>query len=366
MSQIEIEGLTKSYGVPRGGAAVIDLSLLIGSGEFVTLLGPSGCGKTTTLRLIAGLLKPDDGRISVAGRVLSSAQRVVPPELRDMGMVFQNYAVWPHKTVFDNVAFGLKIRRTPAARAREQVARVLALVNLAGFENRYSSELSGGQQQRVALARSLVVEPKILLLDEPLSNLDAKLRERMRLELKQLQRRTGITFIYVTHDQVEALALSDRIAVMNAGRLQQYGTPREVYRSPANRVVADFMGAVNLVPARIGTNTGGDFVAEAGPLKLSLGPCSGIQPGDDVDLAIRPESIRLAADNAGISGARARIEEISYLGNLTEYIVSIGPIRLRVQSGPDAPFVPGDEATLSIEGDQCNVFTRDKTHDEAK
>ena len=361
MSQIEIEGLAKNYPAPGGkNAGVIDLSLVIGSGEFVTLLGPSGCGKTTTLRLIAGLLKPDSGRISVAGRVLSSAQGVVPPELRDMGMVFQNYAVWPHKTVFDNVAFGLKIRRVPAARMREQVARALALVNLGGLESRYPNELSGGQQQRVALARSLVVEPKILLLDEPLSNLDAKLRERMRLELKQLQRRTSITFIYVTHDQSEALALSDRIAVMHEGRLQQYGPPREVYRSPANRVVADFMGTVNLLQARVGVASAGGLVAEAGPLKLALDKPSGIQAGDEVELAIRPESIRLGANGDGAAGVRARIEEVTYLGNFTEYIVTIGPIRLRVQSGPDAPFAAGDEALLSIEADQYNVFALDK------
>ena len=361
MSRIEIEGLTKNYPAPGGkNAGVIDFSLSIASGEFVTLLGPSGCGKTTTLRLIAGLLKPDSGRISVAGRVLSSTQNVVPPELRDMGMVFQNYAVWPHKTVFENVAFGLKIRRVPAARTRAQVAHVLALVNLGDLEDRYPSELSGGQQQRVALARSLVVEPKILLLDEPLSNLDAKLRERMRVEIKQLQRRTGITFIYVTHDQSEALALSDRIAVMHEGRLQQYGPPREVYRSPANRVVADFMGAVNLVPARVCAASNGGFAAEFGPLKLALRRHAGIQPGDQVELAIRPESIRLTKNGGGIAGVRARIEEMTYLGNSTEYIVTVGPLRLRVQSGPEAPFVAGDEALLSVEPEQYNVFAPDK------
>ena len=360
MSPIDIEGLTKNYAAPDGkSAGVIDFSLSIASGEFVTLLGPSGCGKTTTLRLMAGLLTPDRGRISVAGRVLSSPENVVPPERRDMGMVFQNYAVWPHKTVFENVAFGLKIRRVPAARAREQVARVLGLVNLGGLENRYPSELSGGQQQRVALARSLVVEPKILLLDEPLSNLDAKLRERMRAEIKQLQRRTGITFIYVTHDQSEALALSDRIAVMHEGRLQQYGPPREVYRSPANRVVADFMGTVNLVPAQIRANADGSFVADIGPLELALGRYSGIALGDHVELAIRPESIRLAK-NGGAAGIRARIEEMSYLGNFTEYVVTVGALRLRVQSGPEAPFVAGDEALLSVDADQYNVFARDK------
>ena len=181
------------------------MSLAIASGEFVTLLGPSGCGKTTTLRLIAGYLVPDAGEIEVAGRVLSSPKAVVPPEDRGMGMVFQNYAVWPHKTVFENVAFGLKLRNVAKSEVRDRVGRILELVNLAGLDSRYPSELSGGQQQRVALARSLVVEPGILLLDEPLSNLDAKLRERMRVELKTLQRRTGITFIYVTHDQSEAL-----------------------------------------------------------------------------------------------------------------------------------------------------------------
>src|SRR5262249_22478522 len=197
-----------------------------------TLLGPSGCGKTTTLRLIAGYLTPDAGSIRVGDRLVSTPGKVVPPEERGMGMVFQNYAVWPHKTVFENVAFGLRVRRIGAEDARQRVAKVLDLVNLTGFESRYPNDLSGGQQQRVALARSLVVEPEILLLDEPLSNLDAKLRERMRWELKALQRRTGITFVYVTHDQGEAMALSDRIAVLRGGALLQEGPPREVSARP--------------------------------------------------------------------------------------------------------------------------------------
>ena len=199
--------------------AVRALSLHVEDHEFVTLLGPSGCGKTTLLRLIAGFMAPDEGAIRVGAATLSTPAGVVPPERRGMGMVFQNYAVWPHKSVYDNVAFGLHVRRVAArGDSRARVARVLELVNLAGLDARYPSELSGGQQQRVALARSLVVEPAILLLDEPLSNLDAKLRERMRWELKEVQRRTGITFVYVTHDQSEALALSDRIAVMHEGR----------------------------------------------------------------------------------------------------------------------------------------------------
>ncbi len=358
MSSITIENLTKRYSGAEGdNAAVLDLNLAVGAGEFLTLLGPSGCGKTTTLRLIAGYLTPDAGTISVAGRLLSSPEMVVPPEARGMGMVFQNYAVWPHKTVFENVVFGLKIRRLAGAAAREKVALVLDLVNLAGLEKRYPSELSGGQQQRVALARSLVVEPALLLLDEPLSNLDAKLREHMRSELKQLQRRTGITFVYVTHDQAEALALSDRIAVMYQGRLQQFGTPREVYRQPANRVVADFMGLVNFVPGYILRGPGGGFVVAAGPLQLPIDLPPGLGAGDRVDLAIRPETIELAMPGKpGAKGVRARIEEHNYLGNFTEYVVAVGDLRLRVQANADAEFVPGSEALLSIDAGRCKVF----------
>jgi ABC-type sugar transport system ATPase subunit len=241
MTGIRIEHLSKSYtGGDAAQGALSDLRLDIPDNEFVTLLGPSGCGKTTTLRLIAGYLVPDTGSIRVRDRLLSAPEGVVPPEARNMGMVFQNYAVWPHKTVFENVVFGLRVRKVGAREAREKVERILDLVHLSGLEGRFPNELSGGQQQRVALARSLVVEPDILLLDEPLSNLDAKLRERMRLELKALQRRTHITFIYVTHDQAEALALSDRIAVLHKGRLQQYGTPREVYaHGPGEPVAGD-------------------------------------------------------------------------------------------------------------------------------
>src|SRR5882672_5100305 len=252
MAGITIRGLSKSFGAREGDvAAVNDVDLEIKDNSFVTLLGPSGCGKTTTLRLIAGYIIPDHGSIEIDGRVMSSPGSVVPPEGRGMGMVFQNYAIWPHKTVFENVVFGLKLRKVPTAEAKKQVSEALALVNLAGLEARYPNELSGGQQQRVALARSLVVEPDILLLDEPLSNLDAKLRERMRTELKELQRRTGITFVYVTHDQAEALALSDQIAVIHSGRLQQFGSPDEVYTRPRNRVVADFMGHVNFLAGKM-------------------------------------------------------------------------------------------------------------------
>src|SRR5712671_5557754 len=295
MAGISIRGLSKSFGEKSEVAAVSDIDIEIKDNSFVTLLGPSGCGKTTTLRLIAGYIVPDTGTIEINGRVLSSPLGVVSPEARGMGMVFQNYAIWPHKTVFENVVFGLKIRKVPAAEAKKKVTEALALVNLSGLEARYPGELSGGQQQRVALARSLVVEPDILLLDEPLSNLDAKLRERMRTELKQLQRRTGITFVYVTHDQAEALALSDQVAVISGGRLQQYGTPFDVYAHPANRMVADFMGLVNLVPGRIRDMKNGVANVELTPdLAVGIARFDGLAVGERVDVAIRPENIRLA------------------------------------------------------------------------
>jgi iron(III) transport system ATP-binding protein len=353
MAGIRIDKLSKRYGAQGQLAAVADLDLDIKDNQFVTLLGPSGCGKTTTLRLIAGYLIPDSGAIHVGERLVSAPDKVVPPEERGMGMVFQNYAVWPHKTVFENVAFGLRVRRVATEEAKRRVAQVLDLVNLTGFETRYPNELSGGQQQRVALARSLVVEPEILLLDEPLSNLDAKLRERMRWELKALQRRTGITFVYVTHDQSEALALSDQIAVMHHGRLQQFGTPREVYARPANRIVADFMGLVNLLPAKV---VAADTVA-AGPFALRLSLPRDVRSGDSVDIAIRPENIRLSAGGDGIP---ARVEEQSYLGNLSEYHVALADgTRLRVQTTALAEFAVGSTVSLSVDATQCNVFRAD-------
>jgi iron(III) transport system ATP-binding protein len=360
MAGIAIRGLSKSFGArDTSFAAVADLDLDIADNSFVTLLGPSGCGKTTTLRLIAGYIVPDQGTIEIDGRVLSSPGAVIPPEARGMGMVFQNYAVWPHKTVFENVVFGLKLRRTPAATAKKRVEETLALVNLAGLEGRYPNELSGGQQQRVALARSLVVEPSILLLDEPLSNLDAKLRERMRTELKELQRRTGITFVYVTHDQAEALALSDSIAVINGGRLQQYGTPFAVYAHPANRMVADFMGLVNLVPGKVREIANGGGQVLVGELTLDVATLDELKPGDAVDVAIRPENIRLRAAN-GAAGERAKITNHVFLGNISEYYATLpGGQVLRVQTHPLQHFAVGDEVAIEIDAKQCSVFRRE-------
>ncbi len=361
MAGITIRGLSKRFGAGEADvAAVADVDLDIKDNSFVTLLGPSGCGKTTTLRLIAGYIVPDRGTIEVDGRLLSSPQGIVPPEARGMGMVFQNYAIWPHKTVFQNVVFGLKLRKVPAAEAKRRVEAALALVNLSGLEARYPNELSGGQQQRVALARSLVVEPSILLLDEPLSNLDAKLRERMRVELKELQRRTGITFVYVTHDQAEALALSDQVAVMSAGRLQQFGTPFTVYAHPANRLVADFMGLVNLVPGRVSeVANGGGKIELAGDLALDVAKLNGFARGDAIDIAIRPENIRLTSPAGAAGGKVAKITSHVFLGNISEYYAMLpsGQV-LRVQTHPLQRFAVGDRVAVEIDAAQCSVFRR--------
>ncbi|GGH19558.1 ABC transporter ATP-binding protein [Alsobacter metallidurans] len=359
MAGITIRNLTKSYTGDAAAAALTDLSLDIADNQFVTLLGPSGCGKTTTLRAIAGYITPDRGTIHVDGRLVSSPGSVVPPDSRGMGMVFQNYAVWPHKTVFENVVFGLKIRKMSTADARDRVARALDLVNMTGLEGRYPNELSGGQQQRVALARSLVVEPEILLLDEPLSNLDAKLRERMRVELKQLQRRTGITFIYVTHDQAEALALSDQIAVMHGGKLQQFGTPFEVYAKPSNRVVADFMGLVNIVPAQLDAVAGGRGHIAGPHLALELPVPDWAKAGDDIELAIRPENIEINTRGADSAAAVATVTERTFLGNINEYYATLNSGQvLRVQTHPLQQFAVGDTVAVTIDASQCSIFMR--------
>jgi iron(III) transport system ATP-binding protein len=361
MAGIQIERVSKRFGAVT---AVRDLSLAVADHEFVTLLGPSGCGKTTLLRLIAGFLTPDAGMIRAGSTTLSTPAGIVPPEHRGMGMVFQSYAVWPHRTVYQNVAFGLEVRRVPRAEARTRVTRVLELVNLAGLEQRYPAELSGGQQQRVALARSLVVEPGILLLDEPLSNLDAKLRERMRWELKALQRRTGITFVYVTHDQSEAMALADRIAVMHQGELVQLGSPREVYTRPATKVVADFMGLVNLVPARVTQQAAGQgLVAIGGNGSVSLALPPGVVAGQTVHVAIRPENLRLlrglepGAIGAGLA-LPGRVADVTFLGNLIDCHVTLDDgTRVRAQVDSRRVFELGEPVHVHFDTDNASVFT---------
>ena len=350
---ISIAGLSKRFGAFQ---ALRDINLDIEARQFVTFLGPSGCGKTTLLRLLAGFLAPDQGTIRVADRQLSGSATVVPPEERGMGMVFQNYALWPHMTVSENVAFGLRVARTPKADIAPRVARALDAVGLAGMGARHPGQLSGGQQQRVALARSLVVEPDILLLDEPLSNLDAKLREHMRGELKSLQRRAGITFIYVTHDQAEAMALSDRIVVFDRGVVQQVGTPREVYERPANLFVADFMGLVNKLPGTLAAGGKGPVVRLAGrtlAVTLATPATDGLTTNDAVTVAIRPEAIRFGPGAAGDNTLNGTVVEVVFLGNLIDYQIDLGGLLLRVQGTRWDSYAQGAAVTLNVPINEC-------------
>jgi spermidine/putrescine ABC transporter ATP-binding subunit len=314
MSRIDVElrGVTKRFGRVT---AVDRISLEVYHGEFLTLLGPSGCGKTTTLNMVAGFLDPDEGTIHLRGRQVN----FLPPFQRDTSMVFQNYALFPHMTVYDNVAFGLRMRSVPDAEIRRRVLQALGQVKLEGLEDRYPRQLSGGQQQRVALARAIVTEPTVLLLDEPLSNLDLKLREAMRLELKALQHRLGITTIYVTHDQTEALVMSDRIVVMNRGRVDQIGTSVEIYERPASPFVADFIGTMNALSVRVaGTGDGWLELMTAGglPLRLPAQPAA----GGGLVVAIRPEKCRVTRQRpAGPNAFPAKVTEVVYLGTTIRY-----------------------------------------------
>ncbi len=349
MAFIDIDGIGKTFGAFQ---ALTDIQLSIEACEFVTFLGPSGCGKTTMLRTIAGFITPDAGTITVEGRVLSQPGAALPPELRQMGMVFQNYAIWPHMSVFENVAFGLRIAHVADAEIKSRVARILEAVGLEGLARRHPGQLSGGQQQRVALARSLVVEPKILLLDEPLSNLDAKLRERMRVELKTLQRRTGITFIYVTHDQAEAMALSDRIVVFNQGRMQQQGSPRDIYEQPANLFVADFMGLVN----RVSGEWCGPAQVRIGAHVLDVTSAAAIRIGA-VTVAIRPEAL-LPVTTAleGQNLIEGVVRESVFLGNIVDLCVDIGGVELHVQADRWCTLAAGDPVRLAVEPAECVVM----------
>ncbi len=317
--------------VKRFGAtvAVGGVSLEIPRGSLTTILGPSGCGKTTLLRLIAGFLEPDAGEIWIGGAL----QRGLPPYLRTTSTVFQEYALFPHMTVFDNVAYGLRLRRRPRAAIAERVRHTLGLMRLDGLEGRLPRELSGGQQQRVALARSLVVEPEVLLMDEPLSNLDAKLRVSVRAEIREVLERVGITTVYVTHDQEEALAISDTIAVMQAGAIRQVGAPRAIYEAPADPWVAAFVGQVNLLRGTVAAGAGGTLVLRLGPVDLSLPPGTAAGTGGEVVVAIRPEAIRLATPTGG-DGVPAEVLSGTYLGTTVRYRVRLGEQVLTVDD-PD-------------------------------
>jgi ABC-type Fe3+/spermidine/putrescine transport system ATPase subunit len=316
---IEIQGVTKRFGAVT---AVDRVDLTVADGELFTLLGPSGCGKTSLLRLLAGFYQPDNGTIRFGDRVVNG----LAPYERRIGMVFQNYALWPHMTVADNIGYGLRLRKLPPPEVQARLQEGLRKVNLLGFEARYPGQLSGGQQQRVALARALVLNPDILLLDEPLSNLDAKIRIQVRAEIRRLQQELRITTIYVTHDQEEALSLSDRVAVMRDGHVLQVGPPKELYERPRTRFVADFVGTNNLVPGEVqgGGGRGGDLVVSTalGPLRAVA---SGAVSGRCV-LAVRPENVALGAPAAGEGNrVNGRVSLVSYLGNTLRYDVQTEP-----------------------------------------
>jgi iron(III) transport system ATP-binding protein len=358
MAFIEIQYLFKTF---KNTVAVNRISLAVQQGEMLTLLGPSGCGKTTTLRCIAGLEKPEGGGIVIDGRSMLNPA-FVPPADRGIGMVFQNYAVWPHMKVYSNVAYGLKLEKTPRAEIRARTMQVLEMVGLGGLEERYPGQLSGGQQQRVALARALVRNPKVMLLDEPLSNLDAKLREKMRFEIKSLAKRMGITSVYVTHDQAEAMVISDRIAVMQAGNVVQIDTPQQIYAEPANRFVADFIGTMNFIPAQIaapqpGEDALGVRTAFSDRL-ICRRPGQAMQPGDHVFASIRPEEVDVFAEApSGMPNLfKGTIAHKAYLGNFLYFFVDINGEMLRVQVPHHLPQAEGDSLFCYLNPQKCKIL----------
>jgi iron(III) transport system ATP-binding protein len=356
MAFIEVRNLLKRFGKV---VAVNHVDLEIQKGEMLTLLGPSGCGKTTTLRCIAGLEKPEEGDIIIDGKSML-AQGFVPPSRRGIGMVFQNYAVWPHMKVFNNVAYGLKLQKLPSRTIRDMVGNVLDLVGLGGLNDRYPGQLSGGQQQRVALARALVRNPKVLLLDEPLSNLDAKLREKMRFEIKSLVRRMGITAVYVTHDQAEAMVISDRIAVMDAGNVVQIGSAREIYERPADRFVADFIGTMNFIPGEVIEvldETRMVRVKTEFSERLLCTLSDGMHPktGERLYASIRPEDVQLFPDppeeSENVVGGT--IANKAYLGNFLFVFVSVNEATIRVQMTHYTPEEEGQKIYLYLDPRKC-------------
>jgi iron(III) transport system ATP-binding protein len=350
-----LRGLTKRFGATT---AVDAIDLEIAAGEFVSLLGPSGCGKTTTLRLIAGFLTPDGGEIRMGARVLSRAGAVVPPEQRNMSMIFQSYAVWPHMTVAENVGYGLKMRKVPRVAARRRMLEALHVVRLDELAERYPSELSGGQQQRVALARALVVEPQTLLLDEPLSNLDATLREEMRFEIRRLHDEFRITTVYVTHDQAEAMVTSDRIAVMNAGRIEQVGTSEEVYERPRTSFVASFIGASNILDCEVQV---GRAMVDGIVLRLAAGGPVVARRGA---VSIRPHAIdiRAAGRSHGEAGEVNTLPGVVrrhiYLGDSRDYLIAVdgSGVTLRALVLPWMRHAVGDRVILQIPPSACHLL----------
>ncbi len=359
---IRIEQLHVRYRTERGEVhAVRGIDLNVRQGQFFTLLGPSGCGKTTTLRSVAGLERPQEGEIIVGDDLVFSQQRKIsiPPYKRDIGMVFQSYAIWPHMNVFENVAFPLREmkKRVSQTDIRSRVRKALSLVQLEGLEDRPAPFLSGGQQQRLALARALVKEPRVLLLDEPLSNLDAKLREETRFELRELVKRLAITTLYVTHDQLEALTMSDVVAVMDQGRVVQEGTPLEIYRAPRDRFVANFIGLSNFLEGRV-QKTGqlGEVETPSGTLKCVL--ADGITAGEAVVVVIRPEDVNLnagpASQNENI--LEGKIEAVVFMGDTLECQVAVGTKLIRIKLHPSSPVARGEIVRLRLPAESCHAL----------
>jgi iron(III) transport system ATP-binding protein len=357
-----IDHLRKTFLAPGNVTvhAVDDISIGIETGKLITLLGPSGCGKTTTLRCLAGLERPEGGRIVIAGQTVCDVDKgiFVPPSDRGIGMVFQSYAIWPHMTVFENVAFPLRVareRKYSSAEIKDKVTRALDMVRMSGYETRPATQLSGGQQQRLAFARGLVREPQILLLDEPLSNLDAKLREQMRVELKRLQKQLGVTTVYVTHDQSEALALSDEIAVFNAGRIIQRGTPQEIYRQPKNQFVADFIGSANFLTGKVKEAADEMALVETphGTFRCSFG--QSVVPGQSVLVSARPEDFTLydRPPGDGLNVLAGKIAHRVFLGEVVDYLVDIGEGEIRVRAKPEFDFRIGQAVQIGVSPQKC-------------
>ncbi|HEV8615159.1 MAG TPA: ABC transporter ATP-binding protein [Methylomirabilota bacterium] len=352
-AEIALRAVGKRYGTSW---AVRGVTLTVAPGEFFTLLGPSGCGKTTVLRMIAGFLSPDEGEIRLDDRPVAG----VPPWRRDLGLVFQSYALWPHLDVFEHVAFGLRERRMPRAEIRARVAEALRMVGLEGLAARRPSQLSGGQQQRVALARTLVLRPRALLLDEPLSNLDATLRAQMRVELRRLHRELGITTVYVTHDQEEAMALSTRMAIFDRGAMIQIGTPVEVYRRPRTRFVADFLGGTNVLPGRVERGSRGRSVRLAAGFTLSVLAGADVPDEASVFCVVRPESVRAATEPDGVNHFAGRVTGAVYLGGRYDCELALATgVTLRAEiaaSGAGAGPQVGDSAVVVIRPEDVIVL----------
>ncbi len=357
--EIRISGLSKTFrSEGKTICALSNVNLTIPANHIFTLLGPSGCGKTTLLRCLVGLESPDEGEILIGGDVVWSKSRsvFVPPEKRGLGMVFQTYAIWPHMNVFDNVAYPLQVRRESRDRIRSKVSAVLRLVQLDGLEDRPATRLSGGQQQRVALARALVAEPKVILFDEPLSNLDAKLREETRKELRQFLTDLGITAVYVTHDRVEALSLSDTIAVMKDGRVVEVGTPRKIYFRAEHRFVADFIGRANLISGRIVESGEGRVRvdSELGPVEVKDTDAAW-HIGQAVTVCIRPEFIRVrpGTTSGGVNVFVGRLESLVFVGEAHEAEVRVGETKVLTRIDPYVDVRHGDRVTLEVDPEYC-------------